>query len=62
MDAPLLNPVPVNREVDSAEPLTADEAEESDAAWRSYLAGDDLGEPLDRVRQAILGTTSSKPE
>ena len=39
---------------DFAEPLTADEAEESDAAWRAYLEGTDPGESLAEVRQALL--------
>jgi len=62
MDASLLVPAQANGEADVAEPLTADEAEESDAAWRSFLAGDDAGESLDRVRQTLLATRSSKPE
>lgn len=40
---------------DFDEPLTAEEATESDAAWRAYLAGDDPGESLDEVRRALRG-------
>lgn len=35
------------------EPLTVQEAAESDAAWRAYLAGDDPGETLVDVRRAL---------
>jgi len=33
------------------EPLTPEEAAESDAAWRAYQAGQDQGEPLHRLRE-----------
>jgi len=35
------------------EPLTAEEAAESDAAWRDYLEGKDPGMPLDRARREL---------
>ena len=53
---------PFDAEADFAEPVTADEAEESDTAWRAFLAGEDAGEPLDRVRQALRGSGAAKPE
>lgn len=40
-----------------AEPLTAEEAAESDAAWHAYLSGDDPGETLAEVRNALRGDT-----
>lgn len=36
------------------EPLTADEAIQSEAAWREYITRKDRGQPLGRVRQGLL--------
>lgn len=36
------------------DPLTANEAAESESAWQAYLSGEDIGEPLDRVRREVL--------
>ncbi|MGH2534327.1 MAG: helix-turn-helix domain-containing protein [Thermomicrobiales bacterium] len=44
-----------DRDVDD-EPLTAEEAATSEAAWRAYLSGEDPGEPLDNVRRELVGT------
>lgn len=35
------------------EPLTPEEAAESDAAWKAYREGRDKGEPLEKVRQKL---------
>lgn len=45
-----------------AEPLTADEAAESDAAWHAYLSGDDPGETLATVRRALRGDVRARME
>lgn len=39
----------------STEALTADEAAQSEAAWRAYLAGEDPGETLAEVRRSLRG-------
>ncbi len=35
------------------EPLSPEEAAESDAAWKAYREGRDKGEPLERVRHEL---------
>ncbi len=37
-------------------PLTPEEQAESEAAWQGYLRGEDPGEPLEAVREAVLVT------
>lgn len=39
----------------AAEPLTGDEAAQSEAAWRAYSAGDDHGVTLAEVRRVSHG-------
>jgi hypothetical protein len=36
------------------DPLTPEEAAESDSAWEDYVAGRDRGEPLQKVREDLL--------
>ena len=43
-----------NARTDFAEPLTPEEAAESDAAWRAYLERQDPGESLAEVGRALL--------
>ena len=40
---------------DFTEPLTAEEAIDSETAWRAYLDGSDPSEPLSEVRRSLLG-------
>jgi len=49
----------LDRSGDDPDRLTEDEIADSDAAWRAYVAGDDPGETLDQVRQALLGKQSA---
>ena len=39
---------------DYDDPLTPEEAAESEEAWQAYLRGEDRGESLDAVREALL--------
>ena len=36
------------------EPLTAEEASASEAAWQAYISGEDPGESLEDVRRQLL--------
>ena len=38
------------------DPLTPEEAVESESAWQAYVSGEDKGEPLEVVREALLVT------
>jgi hypothetical protein len=42
------------------DPLTSEEEAESESAWQSYLRGDDPGESLDAVREALLVRRSAR--
>ena len=35
------------------EPLTPEEAAESDEAWKAYVEGRDKGEPLEKIRREL---------
>ena len=39
---------------DCDDPLTPEEEAESESAWQAYLRGDDAGESLDAIREALL--------
>ncbi len=41
-------------------PLTPEEEAESESAWPAYLRGDDAGESLDAVREAMLVRRSAR--
>jgi excisionase family DNA binding protein len=36
------------------EPLTSEEAADSEAAWAAYVRGEDPGEPLEVVREELM--------
>ena len=44
----------LHRAPPDAEPLTAQEAAESEAAWKAYREGRDTGKTLAKIRQELL--------
>ena len=47
-------PEKVESEPEYDEPLTTEEAAESEAVWQEYVAGRDEGEPLQKVREDLV--------
>ncbi len=41
-------------------PLSPTEAKESSQAWRNYINGSDPGEPLDKVKEELLGSKGKR--